>query len=156
MKIGENELKAHGSKNSGLTVQNLSVKKFRSIMKRKDPDINVFQLVPEDNFETKSGLRIEAEESSHPGLKKMLQKYRTVFREELPSGTPPRRNVDLQIQTEKNAKPPHRPLHQLSPVELKAMQGYVQELFDKGKIRPSKWPYGAPLFFVKEIDKPFR
>ena len=89
MKIGENELKAHGSKNSGLTVQNLSVKKFRSIMKRKDPDINVFQLVPEDNFETKSGLRVEAEENSNPRLNKMLQDYRTVFQEELPSGLPP-------------------------------------------------------------------
>ncbi len=36
------------------------------------------------------------------------------------------------------------------------MKSYVQELLDNGKIRPSKSPYGAPLFFVKEKDKPFR
>ncbi len=79
-----------------------------------------------------------------------------MFREELPPGLPPKRRVDHEIETDKDAKPPHRPLYQLSPVELKAMKDYVQELLDKGKIRPSKSPYGAPLFFVKEKDKPLR
>ena len=36
------------------------------------------------------------------------------------------------------------------------MKDYVQELLDKGKIRPSKSPYGSPLFFVKEKGKPLR
>ena len=36
------------------------------------------------------------------------------------------------------------------------MKDYVKELLEKGKIRLSKSPYGAPLFFVKEKDKPLR
>ena len=36
------------------------------------------------------------------------------------------------------------------------MKYYAQELLGKGKIRTRKSPYGAPLFFVKEKDKPLR
>ena len=41
-------------------------------------------------------------------------------------------------------------------MELKAAKEYVEDLMKKGKIRPSKSPYGAPLFFMKEKDKPLR
>ncbi len=64
--------------------------------------------------------------------------------------------MDHEIETEKKAKSPHRPLYQLSPVELQAMRQYVQNLLKSGKIRPSKSPYGAPLFFVKEKNKKLR
>ena len=36
------------------------------------------------------------------------------------------------------------------------MKEYVEDLLQKGKIRPSKSHYGSPLFFVKEGDKPLR
>ncbi len=64
--------------------------------------------------------------------------------------------MDHEIETEKEAKPPHRPLYQLSTVELKAMKEHVQNLLKSGKIRPSKSPYGAPLFFVREKDNKLR
>lgn len=156
VKVGENELKTDAIEQSGLKVLNLSVKKFRKIMKKNDPYVNVFQLVSEKQFETKNGIGVAMGENSNPGLRKILQKFCTVFQEELPPGLPPERDVDHEIQTEEDAKPPHRPMYQLSPVELKAMKDYVGELLDKGKIRPSKSPYGAPLFFVKEKDKPLR
>ncbi len=62
---------------------------------------------------------------SIPGLKKVLQKFITVFREELLPGLPPERTVDHEIETDENAEPPHRPLYQLSPVQLKAMKDYA-------------------------------
>ena len=64
--------------------------------------------------------------------------------------------MDHEIETSIESKPPHRPLYHLSPVELKATKEYVEDLLKKGKIRPSKSPYGAPLFFVKEKDKKLR
>jgi Reverse transcriptase (RNA-dependent DNA polymerase) len=64
--------------------------------------------------------------------------------------------MDHSIETEPGAKPPHRPLYQLSPAELHAAKEYVVDLMHKGKIRPSKSPYGAPLFFVKYGNKPIR
>jgi hypothetical protein len=35
-------------------------------------------------------------------------------------------------------------------VELKELKKQIQELLDKGYIRPSKLPYGAPVLFVKK------
>jgi len=89
-------------------------------------------------------------------LRNVLHKYEDVFREELPAGLPPERPVDHEIETKEEEKPPHRPLYQLSRKELQATKEYVEDLLEKGKIRRSKSPYGAPLFFVKDKDKPLR
>ncbi len=156
VKVGENELSTEVSNENEFKVLNLSVKKFRCMVKRKLPKINVFRLVPKNQSVTRKRLGEKFRDCSNPGLKEILIEYDTVFAEELPSGLPPVRTVDHEIETDKNAKPPHRPLYQLSPIELNAMKKYVQELLDKGKIRPSKSPYGAPLFFVKEKNKPLR
>ena len=66
-------------------------------------------------------------------LEKLLEKYSSVFREDLPSGLLPEREVDHAIETDDSVKPPHRPLYQLSPVELVAVKEYVMELLRKGK-----------------------
>ena len=83
-------------------------------------------------------------------LEQLLADFESVFKPELPSGLPPKRSVDHEIQVEEDSKPPHRPLSQLSPVELEAAKEYVENLLKSGKIRPSKSPYGASLFFVKQ------
>lgn len=69
---------------------------------------------------------------SNRDLKEILNKFCTVFREELLSGLPPERNVYHKIETNKDAKPPHRPLHQLSPIELKAMKNLYRNCWNKG------------------------
>lgn len=79
-----------------------------------------------------------------------------MFREELPDVIPPKRSVDHVFETDRNLKPPHRPLFQLSPLELDAAKKYVEELLRKGKIQPSRSSYGNSLFFVKEKDKPMQ
>ena len=66
---------------------------------------------------------------------------------------PPKRSVEQTIEIEDGSKPPHRSLYQTSPAELTAAKEYVEDLLKKGKIRRSKSPYGAPLFFVKDPDK---
>ncbi len=74
----------------------------------------------------------------------------------MPAGFLPEREIDHEIPIEDGTRPSHRPLYQLSPAELKAAKEYIVDLLEKGKIRPSKSPYGAPLFFVKEKNKPLR
>jgi hypothetical protein len=69
---------------------------------------------------------------------------------------PPKRSVDLAIETEHGAKPSYRSLYQLSTAELQEAKENVVDLKMKGTIRPNKSPYGAPLFFVKDGDKPLR
>lgn len=83
-------------------------------------------------------------------------KYETVFQDELPDGLPPKGSVHDAIEVEKNMKTPHRLLFQLSPEEPEAAKKLVEEMLEKGDIRPSKYPYNASLFFVKQKNKPLR
>ena len=43
--------------------------------------------------------------------------------------------------------------HRIAPVELKELRVQLQELLDKGFIRPSTSPWGASVLFAKNKDK---
>lgn len=131
------------------TVTNVSVKKFRRLLRKKSPKIEVFQVLTKVVDEVSKVRKPPGDKK----LEKLLQEYRPVFRSELPDGLPPKRLVEHAIEVEEGSKPPHRPLYQLSPAELRAVKHYVESLLKSGKIRRSSSPYGAPLFFVKEGDK---
>lgn len=135
-------------------VHNMSIKRFRKELRqmRTRDDFKAFQLVELSNMDCTP----DEKRSIDPKMQSLLKEYSDVFRSELPDGLPPKRSVDHAIETENGAKPPHRSLYQLSPAELQAAKEYVVDLMKKGKIRPSKSPYGAPLFFVKDGDKPLR
>ena len=47
-------------------------------------------------------------------------------------------------------------LHRMTPVELQELRVQVQELLDKGFIRPSTSPWGASVLFSKKKDKTLR
>ena len=130
-------------------VSSIGIKKFRRLLRKKQgrEDFSVFQVVPVPKEGTCSASEDLAGKESD--LKHLLSKYATVFRDDLPPGLPPEREVDHCIETDIMEKPPHRPLYQLSPAELVAVKEYVIDLLHKGKIRRSKSPFGASLFFVK-------
>ena len=138
-------------------IGNIGLKSFRKKVSRSSQNAEVFNLVLCDG-QTGSSFMNKEELLRVPNqkLRALLNEFEDVFQEELPPGLPPKREVDHEIVTIEGSKPPHRPLYQLSPVELSAMKDYVQKLLDTGKIRPSKSPYGAPLFFVKEKGKELR
>ena len=43
--------------------------------------------------------------------------------------------------------------HRMAPVELQELRVQLQELLDKGFIRPSTSPWGTPVLFAKKKDK---
>ena len=75
-----------------------------------------------------------------------------VFPNELP-GLPPRRVVDFGIELHPGISPISMTPHRMTPVELQELRVQLQELLDKGFIRPSTSPWGAPVLFVKKKDK---
>ncbi|GJS83825.1 hypothetical protein Tco_0750366, partial [Tanacetum coccineum] len=78
-----------------------------------------------------------------------------VFPDELPGLTPPRK-VEFRIDLILGAAPvAHAPYH-LAPSEIKELSKQLQELSEKGFIRPSSSPWGAPVLFVKKKDGSFR
>ena len=46
--------------------------------------------------------------------------------------------------------------HRMTPVELQELRVQLQELLDKGFIRPSTSPWGASVLFEKKKDKTLR
>ena len=46
--------------------------------------------------------------------------------------------------------------HRMAPVELQELRAQLQELLDKGFIRPSTSPWGAPVPFAKKKGKTLR
>ncbi|GKA58069.1 putative reverse transcriptase domain-containing protein, partial [Tanacetum coccineum] len=85
----------------------------------------------------------------------IVRDFPEVFPEDLP-GIPPTRQVEFQIDLVPGAAPVARAPYRLAPSEMKELAEQLQELSDKGFIRPSSSPWGAPVLFVKKKDGSFR
>ena len=110
---------------------------------------------------TLSEFREGTPSSSTPGLEnllpqtdnrkmnKLLYEFRDVFREDLPQRLPPNRDVDHVIETGDHA-PVNRNAYPLSVQQLREQQKQVTLLLEKGLIRESTSPWGAPVLFVRK------
>ncbi|GJR73900.1 putative reverse transcriptase domain-containing protein [Tanacetum coccineum] len=85
----------------------------------------------------------------------IVRDFPEVFPEDLP-GLPPARPVEFQIDLIPGASPVARAPYRLAPSEMKELSKQLQELSDKGFIRPSSSPWRAPVLFVKKKDGLFR
>ncbi|GKE06696.1 putative reverse transcriptase domain-containing protein, partial [Tanacetum coccineum] len=85
----------------------------------------------------------------------IIRDFPEVFPEDLP-GLPLARPVEFQIDLIPGAAPVARAPFRLAPSKMKELSEQLQELFDKGFIRPSSSPWGAPVLFVKKKDGSFR
>ncbi|WMV23972.1 hypothetical protein MTR67_017357 [Solanum verrucosum] len=78
-----------------------------------------------------------------------------VFPTYLP-GMPPDRDIDFCIDFEPSTHPISIHLYRMAPADLRELKAQIQELLDKGFIRPSASPWGAPVLFVKKNDGSMR
>jgi hypothetical protein len=85
----------------------------------------------------------------------ILREYRDVFPEEI-SGLPPRRDIDFSIELAPGAVSVSRTPYRMSMPELVELKLQLKEMMDKGYIRPSVSPWGAPVLFVKKKDGTLR
>jgi hypothetical protein len=81
--------------------------------------------------------------------------YPDVFPDELP-GMPPNRDVEFVIELQLGAAPISKRPYLMPPEELAELKTQLQELLDKGYIRPSSSPWGCPVLFVKKKDGSLR
>ncbi|GJV57020.1 putative reverse transcriptase domain-containing protein [Tanacetum coccineum] len=84
-----------------------------------------------------------------------VQEFLEVFPEDLPR-LPPTLQVEFHIDLVPGAAPVARAPYRLAPSELQELSTQLQELSDKGFIRPSSSPWGAPVLIVKKKDRSFR
>nr|GEY81342.1 putative reverse transcriptase domain-containing protein [Tanacetum cinerariifolium] len=78
-----------------------------------------------------------------------------VFPDDLP-GLPPPPRVEFKIELIPRAAPVARAPYRMAPSKLKELSDQLKELSEKGFIRPSCLPWGAPVLFVKKKDGSFR
>ncbi|GJY97029.1 putative nucleotidyltransferase, ribonuclease H [Tanacetum coccineum] len=85
----------------------------------------------------------------------VVRDFPEVFPNDL-SGLPPIREIEFRIELIPGATPVAKSPYRLAPSKLEELSGQLKELQDKGFIRPSSSPWGAPVLFVKKKDGSFR
>ncbi|GJV48760.1 putative reverse transcriptase domain-containing protein [Tanacetum coccineum] len=85
----------------------------------------------------------------------IVRHFPEVFPKDL-SGIPSARQVEFQIDLVLGAAPVAQAPYRLAPSKMKELAEQLQELSDKGFIRPNSSPWGAPVLFVKKKDRSFR
>ncbi|XP_074342314.1 uncharacterized protein LOC141679829 [Apium graveolens] len=72
----------------------------------------------------------------------IVREYEDVFPDELP-GLPPHREVEFTIELVPGAEPISKAPYRMAPLELQELKEQLQELLDRGFIRPSVSPWVA-------------
>ncbi|GJW99924.1 hypothetical protein Tco_0183838 [Tanacetum coccineum] len=83
------------------------------------------------------------------------ERFVEVFPDDL-KGLPPQRQVEFRIELIPGATPVAKSPYRLAPSEMQELSEQLKELQDKGFIRPSHSPWGAPVLFVKKKDGSMR
>jgi hypothetical protein len=85
----------------------------------------------------------------------MVEEFMDVFPEELP-GMAPEREVEFYINLILGTTPITKRPYRMAPTELAELKLQIVELQQKGYIRPSSSPWGAPILFVTKKDGSMR
>jgi hypothetical protein len=81
----------------------------------------------------------------------VVSEFPDVFPEELP-GMPPERKVEFAIELIPGTTPISKRAYRVSGPELVELKKQIDELLEKGYIRPSTSPWAAPVLFVEKKD----
>jgi hypothetical protein len=79
----------------------------------------------------------------------IVKEYLDVFPEELP-GMPPHREIEFVIDLAPGTAPIEKKPYRMAATELVELKKQLNELEQKGYIKPSSSPWGAPVLFVNK------
>ena len=85
----------------------------------------------------------------------VVREFLDVFPNDL-LGIPPEWEIDFGIDLLSDKSPISIPPYRMAPAELKDLRVQLKDLLDKGFIRPSISPWGAPVLFVQKKDGSLR
>ncbi|GJV51376.1 reverse transcriptase domain-containing protein [Tanacetum coccineum] len=92
----------------------------------------------------------------YPTMVPNYEKLMEVFIGGLPRSIKGNVTASKASTLEEGAAPVARAPYRLAPSEMQELSNQLQELADRGFIRPSTSPWGAPVLFVKKKDESFR
>jgi hypothetical protein len=82
---------------------------------------------------------------------KIVCEYPDVFLEELP-GMPPDRDIKFSVELLPKTAPISKRAYRMDVKDLIELKQQIEELLEKGFIRPNSSPWGAPILFVNKKD----
>ncbi|GJR04639.1 putative reverse transcriptase domain-containing protein [Tanacetum coccineum] len=97
---------------------------------------------------------IKADEKKLDDIR-VVRDFSEVFPDDL-SGLPLVREMEFRIDLIPDASPVVKSPYRLAPSEMLELSNQLKELQEKGFIRPSHSPWGAPVLFVKKKDGAMR
>ncbi|GBG66583.1 hypothetical protein CBR_g64855 [Chara braunii] len=93
------------------------------------------------------------EKPTDPAISKLLEEFKDLT--EPPTGTVPR-PIQHRIEIEPGSRTPKGAMYRMSLRELEELRKQLNELLEKGWIRPSSSPFGAPVLFVPKKEGELR
>ena len=90
-------------------------------------------------------------------LSNFLKGFQDVFIDDIPSEMPPKRGIDDHtIELIPGSSPPNKPPYRVSQAQQEEIMGQVNELVEKGMVRPSSSPFCSPVLLVQKKDGTYR
>jgi hypothetical protein len=96
-------------------------------------------------------MAIDSSEADPLEIIKVVSEFPDVFPKDLP-GMPPERKVEFAIELLPRTAPIFKRAYRVSEPELVELKKQINELSEKGYIRPSTSPWAAPVLFVEKKD----
>jgi hypothetical protein len=96
-------------------------------------------------------MAINSKEPDSLEIIKVVSEFPDVFPKDLP-GMPPERKVEFAIELLPGTAPISKRAYRVSRPELVELKKQIDELSEKGYIRPSTSPWAAPVLFVEKKD----
>ena len=98
----------------------------------------------------------ELNESLPSVVVSLLQEYKDMFSNDVPSGLPPIRGIEYQIDFVLGVTIPNRPAYRSNPKETKELQRQVEKLLTKGHVKETMSPCAVPVLLVAKKDGTWR
>ncbi|GBG73429.1 hypothetical protein CBR_g16145 [Chara braunii] len=125
----------------------LSAPAFARLVKKEQLEEQVFVAHVRSVSEPKE------EKPLDPAIAKLLEEYTDLAKS--PTGVVSR-PIQHRIEIESGTRTPKGAVYRMSPRELEELHKQLDELLEKGWIRPSSSPFGAPVLFVPKKEGKLR
>ncbi|OAA35974.1 pol protein [Beauveria brongniartii RCEF 3172] len=113
---------------------------------------------PQSNQDRSRGIYVIARESkaSTTEIPEEYSKYSKLFSGELETGLPEHSRWDHEIKLQPGTEPTFNKIYPQNPEQDKALKEYLEEMLQKGYIRPSESPAGYPILWVPKKNGKLR
>ncbi|MCO5556360.1 hypothetical protein L7F22_009908 [Adiantum nelumboides] len=100
---------------------------------------------------SENGMQVDFE------LSNFLNQFQDVFIDDIPGELPPKQGADYHtIELIPGSSPPNKPPYRVSQAQQEEIMRQVNELVEKGMVRPSSSPFCSPVLLVQKKDDTYR